>query len=66
MYVIMMTDLFTKWVVVLPLQDTSAVEIAKAIVSVFFLYGPLKKMVIDQAEEFVHQVREVSPKKTLF
>uniref|UniRef100_A0A8C3P8K5 Gypsy retrotransposon integrase-like protein 1 n=1 Tax=Chrysemys picta bellii TaxID=8478 RepID=A0A8C3P8K5_CHRPI len=56
MYVIMMTDLFTKWVVVLPLQDTSAVEIAKAMVSVFFLYGPLKKMVIDQAEEFVHQI----------
>ncbi|XP_030421747.1 gypsy retrotransposon integrase-like protein 1 isoform X1 [Gopherus evgoodei] len=56
MYVIMMTDLFTKWVVVLPLQDTSAVEIAKAIVSVFFSYGPLKKMVIDQAEEFVHQI----------
>ncbi|XP_074850288.1 gypsy retrotransposon integrase-like protein 1 [Carettochelys insculpta] len=58
MYVITMTDLFTKWVVILPLQNTSVVEIAKAIVNVFFLYGPPQKMVVDQAEEFVHQINK--------
>jgi len=51
-----MIDLFTKWTVILPLHDTSAAEIAKAIISVFFLYGPPQKMPIDQGKELVHQV----------
>ncbi|XP_067172730.1 gypsy retrotransposon integrase-like protein 1 isoform X3 [Apteryx mantelli] len=55
MYIIIMTDLFTKWTVILPLCDTSAAEIAKAIINVFFLYGPPQKMPIDQGKEFVHQ-----------
>jgi len=55
-YVIIMTDLFTRWAVILPLQDTSAAEIAKAIINVFFLYGPPQKMPIDQGNELVYQV----------
>lgn len=51
-----MIDLFTKWAVILPLHDTSAAEIAKAIISVFFLYGPPQKMPIDQGKELAHQV----------
>lgn len=51
-----MTDLFTRWTVILPLQDTSAAEIAKAIINVFFLYGPPQKMPIDQGKELVYQV----------
>lgn len=51
-----MTDLFTRWSVILPLQDTSAAEIAKAIISVFFLYGPPQKMPFDQGKELVCQV----------
>ncbi|XP_019372778.1 PREDICTED: gypsy retrotransposon integrase-like protein 1 [Gavialis gangeticus] len=57
-YVIIITDLFTKWVVVLPLADISATEIAKAVVSVFFLYGPPQKMAIDQGEELVDQINK--------
>lgn len=65
-YVIIITDLFTKWLVVLPLADISAAEIAKAVVSVFFLYGPPQKMAIDQGEELVDQVWETNHAKMLF
>ncbi|XP_066470903.1 gypsy retrotransposon integrase-like protein 1 isoform X2 [Tiliqua scincoides] len=55
-YVILLTDVFTKWVVVLPLYDLSAAEVARAIVNTSFSYGPPQKIAIDQGEEFVHQV----------
>uniref|UniRef100_A0A8C3H4H1 Gypsy retrotransposon integrase-like protein 1 n=3 Tax=Corvus TaxID=30420 RepID=A0A8C3H4H1_CORMO len=54
-YIIIMTDLFTRWTVILPLHDTSAAEIAKAIINVFFLYGPPQKMPFDQGKELVCQ-----------
>ncbi|XP_009889967.1 PREDICTED: gypsy retrotransposon integrase-like protein 1 isoform X1 [Charadrius vociferus] len=57
-YIIIMTDLFTRWTVILPLHDTSAAEIAKAIINVFFLYGPPQKMAIDQGKELVYQINE--------
>ncbi|XP_066195442.1 gypsy retrotransposon integrase-like protein 1 isoform X5 [Sylvia atricapilla] len=57
-FIIIMTDLFTRWTVILPLQDTSAAEIAKAIINVFFLYGPPQKMPIDQGKELVYQINE--------
>ncbi|XP_074789326.1 gypsy retrotransposon integrase-like protein 1 isoform X2 [Athene noctua] len=57
-YIIMMTDLFTRWTVILPLHDTSAAEISKAIINVFFLYGPPQKMPIDQGKELVYQINE--------
>lgn len=55
-YIIIMMDLFTRWAVILPLHDTSAAEIAKAIVKVFLLYGPPQKMPIGQGKELVNQV----------
>uniref|UniRef100_A0A8B9FJE1 Gypsy retrotransposon integrase-like protein 1 n=1 Tax=Amazona collaria TaxID=241587 RepID=A0A8B9FJE1_9PSIT len=59
-YVIIMTDLFTRWTVILPLHDISAAEIAKAITNVFFLYGPPQKMPIDQGKELVHQTDHIN------
>ncbi|XP_066195440.1 gypsy retrotransposon integrase-like protein 1 isoform X3 [Sylvia atricapilla] len=59
-FIIIMTDLFTRWTVILPLQDTSAAEIAKAIINVFFLYGPPQKMPIDQGKELVYQRDDVN------
>ncbi|XP_006172378.2 LOW QUALITY PROTEIN: gypsy retrotransposon integrase-like protein 1 [Tupaia chinensis] len=57
-YAIIMTDLylFTKWVVILPLCDVSASEISKAIISIFFLYGPPQKVIMDQRDEFIQQI----------
>ncbi|XP_043834058.1 gypsy retrotransposon integrase-like protein 1 isoform X1 [Dromiciops gliroides] len=56
LYAIIMTDLFTKWIVILPLHDVSAPEISKAIINIFFLYGPPQKIVMDQGDEFIHQI----------
>lgn len=55
-YAIIMTDLFTKWVVILPLCDVSASEVSKAITNIFFLYGPPQKIIMDQRDEFIHQI----------
>ncbi|XP_075397464.1 gypsy retrotransposon integrase-like protein 1 isoform X2 [Tenrec ecaudatus] len=55
-YAIIMTDLLTKWVVILPLSDVSASEISKAIVNIFLLYGPPQKIIMDQRDEFIHQI----------
>ncbi|VTJ79148.1 Hypothetical predicted protein [Marmota monax] len=55
-YALIMTDLFTKWVMILPLCDVSASEISKAIINIFFLYGPPQKIIMDQRDEFIQQM----------
>ncbi|KAG8505407.1 Gypsy retrotransposon integrase-like protein 1, partial [Galemys pyrenaicus] len=55
-YAIIITDLFTKWVVILPLSDVSASEISKAITNIVFLYGLPQKIIMDQRDEFIHQI----------
>ncbi|XP_044302505.1 gypsy retrotransposon integrase-like protein 1 isoform X1 [Varanus komodoensis] len=55
-YIILLTDIFTQWTVALPLRDPSASEVAKAIVSALFCYGPPQKIAINQGEEFVYQI----------
>lgn len=55
-YIILLTDVFTKWIVVLPLHDLSAAEVARAIANASFSYGSPQKVAIDQGEDFVHQV----------
>ncbi|XP_053081388.1 gypsy retrotransposon integrase-like protein 1 isoform X3 [Acinonyx jubatus] len=55
-YAIIMADLFTKWVVILPLCDVSPSEVSKAIINIFFLYGPPQKIIMDQREEFIHEI----------
>ncbi|OBS79588.1 hypothetical protein A6R68_22210 [Neotoma lepida] len=55
-YAIIVTDLFSKWVMILPLCDVSAAEISKAIINIFFLYGPPQKIIMDQRDEFIEQI----------
>ncbi|XP_059549978.1 gypsy retrotransposon integrase-like protein 1 isoform X4 [Myotis daubentonii] len=55
-YAMIMTDLFTKWIVILPLCDVSASEVSKAIINIFFLYGPPQKIIMDQRDEFIRQI----------
>ncbi|XP_038196506.1 gypsy retrotransposon integrase-like protein 1 isoform X2 [Arvicola amphibius] len=55
-YAIIVTDLFTKWIMILPLCDVSASEISKAIINIFFLYGPSQKIIMDQRDEFIEQI----------
>ncbi|XP_037066055.1 gypsy retrotransposon integrase-like protein 1 isoform X3 [Peromyscus leucopus] len=60
-YAIIVTDLFTKWVMILPLCDVSASEISKAIINIFFLYGPPQKIIMDQRDEFIEQMFNRNP-----
>lgn len=55
-YAMIMTDLFTKWVMISPLCDVSASEVSKAIINIFFLYGPPQKIIMDQRDEFIDQI----------
>lgn len=41
---------------ILPLCDVSASEISKAIINIFFLYGPPQKIIMDQRDEFIDQI----------
>uniref|UniRef100_A0A5F8GG57 Gypsy retrotransposon integrase-like protein 1 n=1 Tax=Monodelphis domestica TaxID=13616 RepID=A0A5F8GG57_MONDO len=59
-YAVIVTDAFTKWVVALPLRDVAASEVSRAIISLFFLYGPPQRVVMDQGDEFINQVRETA------
>ena len=55
-YIITMTDLFTKWVVVYPLKDKSGASVAKAITKMIYTFGPPVKIITDQGREFVNKV----------
>ncbi|XP_007486305.2 gypsy retrotransposon integrase-like protein 1 [Monodelphis domestica] len=55
-YAVIVTDAFTKWVVALPLRDVAASEVSRAIISLFFLYGPPQRVVMDQGDEFINQI----------
>ncbi|KAJ7335733.1 hypothetical protein JRQ81_013674 [Phrynocephalus forsythii] len=56
MYVLLLTDVFTKWTVILPLCDLSAAEVAKAVLHASFCYGLPQKIAIAQGEEFINQI----------
>jgi Integrase core domain len=58
-YVITMTDLFTKWVVAKPICDKSAASVATVLVDTFYIHGPPRKIISDQGREFVNAVMKV-------
>lgn len=57
-YALTVTDLFTKWVVGVPLKKSSA-EVSKALVDTFYMYGAPKKIITDHGREFVNQVHTI-------
>jgi len=56
MYVLTMTDLFTKWVFAKSLKCKTAVEVAKGVLQAFNAYGLVERIITDQGREFVNQV----------
>jgi len=56
MYVLTMTDLFTKWVFAKSLKCKTAVEVAKGVLQAFNAYGLVERIIINQGREFVNQV----------
>ncbi|KAL2098446.1 hypothetical protein ACEWY4_007653 [Coilia grayii] len=55
MYVLTITDLYTKWVMAEPLQTASTVDVATALVGKLYLFGMVKKIISDRGREFVNE-----------
>ncbi|XDV30425.1 hypothetical protein PO909_033350 [Leuciscus waleckii] len=51
-YVLTMTDLFTKWVFAKSLKCKTAVEVAKGVLQAFNAYGLVERIITDQGREF--------------
>lgn len=56
-YVFTLTDLYTKWVVAEPMQTKSTNEVSAVLISKMYLFGMVRKIILDQGKEFVKQVR---------
>ncbi|XDV25539.1 hypothetical protein PO909_029445 [Leuciscus waleckii] len=57
-YVLTMTDLFTKWVFAKSLTCKTTVEVAKRVLQAFNAYGLVERIITDQGREFVNQLNE--------
>lgn len=55
-YVLTMTDLFSKWVFAKSLKCKTAVEVATGVLQAFNAYGIVERIITDQGREFVNQV----------
>jgi transposase InsO family protein len=56
-YILVITDFFTKWVVVVPLANTTALVTAKALVDKVILYhGPPRTVVRDRGFNFTSKL----------
>lgn len=55
-YVFTLTDLYTKWVVAEPMQTKCANEVSAVLISKMYLFGMVRKIILDQGKEFVKQV----------
>ncbi len=56
-YVLIMTDLYTKWVIVEPMQSKTAAEVSAIITTKLYLFGMVRKIITDQGKEFVCKVK---------
>ncbi|KAJ8351630.1 hypothetical protein SKAU_G00231060 [Synaphobranchus kaupii] len=55
-YVLTMTDLFTKWVIAEPLKTNTAAEVASKLTFYLKLFGLVDKIITDQGSEFVNEL----------
>lgn len=62
-YIMTMTDLFTKWVCAEPLKSKSAAEVSAALVGKMYSYGMVRRIITDQGKEFVNQVKPTPTQK---
>ena len=59
-YVLTMTDYFTKFVEAVPIEDKSAISVARGIYKVYCRQGAPVHIITDQGKEFVNQVDKTS------
>lgn len=56
MYILTVTDLFSKWVEAVPLKTMSAEEVIQCLVNIFLSCGCPKQILSDQGRNFVKQI----------
>ncbi|KAA8582361.1 hypothetical protein FQN60_009101 [Etheostoma spectabile] len=55
-YVLTVTDLFTKWVIAVPLKFASSTEVAEALVPKLCTFGMVRKIITDRGRAFVNEL----------
>ncbi|KAA8592997.1 hypothetical protein FQN60_018452 [Etheostoma spectabile] len=55
-YVLTVTDLFTKWVIAVPLKFASSTEVAEALVPKLYTCGMVRKIITDRGCAFVNEL----------
>ena len=56
-YILVVTDLFTKFVIAKPIHDKAAGEVAKKIENILLDFGMVDQIMTDENPEFVNQVK---------
>lgn len=64
-YVLIMTDLFTKWLTAEPLKSKTAAEVAAVVLDKLFEFGLAERIITRQGTEFVNQVMMTSNRLVL-
>uniref|UniRef100_A0A3P9L2K7 Integrase catalytic domain-containing protein n=1 Tax=Oryzias latipes TaxID=8090 RepID=A0A3P9L2K7_ORYLA len=54
-YILLTTDLFTKWVVAKSLYTKTATEVSRKIVNILLDFGHVERIITDQGREFVNE-----------
>lgn len=55
-YIFTLTDVYTKWVVAEAMQTKCVNEVSAILISKMYLFGMVRKIILDQGKEYVHQV----------
>ena len=55
-YIFTATDYYTKWVEAFPIQNKSAVSVAKCFLQLFYRHGASYAILSDQGREFINDV----------
>lgn len=55
-YIFTLTDVYTKWVVAEAMQTKCANEVSAILISKMYLFGMMRKIILDQGKEYVSQV----------
>lgn len=55
-YIFTLTDVYTKWVVAEAMQTKCANEVSAILISKMYLFGMMRKIILDQGKEYVSQL----------
>lgn len=56
-FILILTDLYTKWVVAEPMKTKCANEVSAVLTSKMYLFGMARRIIFHQGREYVNQVK---------